>query len=340
MGWSQVGQLPFYTVRNSLFGEYQDALLLMGGFQGTGSPNQDEGSVPASGGVWRSVDGGSNWNRISNNITPLGTAIQNQGNGSIVNSRAFIGGGTNAIQRGKITNKWDTTSISSLKTVEIRWGSGGSAKGGTFAEAERFFWRPQIIGNKSFTSGFCIAGHPHNTGKMTLWYKKDIMKGGSWEHFSGDDAGVTLPETSHQGKIIGWQIRNSGVMEFYIKQEIGSSSVPDKIWKSVDGFNWALILDNPPWGSLSKPGSKYGACYFHGISGQLWLIGGNPNPREVWVSNDGVNWSLSEPFPIDMYSGAACIAGAGGADRLFVAGGRALNASGNVEKYDKVWVLT
>lgn len=74
-----------------------------------------------------------------------------------------------------------------------------------------------------------------------------------------------------------------------------------QVWSSSDGVNWKLVQPNAPWSRRTNFGN------FLAHAGRLWVLGGAlgryqpfKGYRDVWCSEDGVNWTCATeqaPWP-------------------------------------------
>lgn len=82
---------------------------------------------------------------------------------------------------------------------------------------------------------------------------------------------------------------------------LSQDSYLEDIWKSADGINWELVLDDAPW--KGRRGHKV-VAFNDGNGEALYLIGGfkvdeatgeRSYNNDVWKSTNGVNWENIKP---------------------------------------------
>jgi len=107
-----------------------------------------------------------------------------------------------------------------------------------------------------------------------------------------------------------------------------------QIWSSSDGKNWKLELENAPWSARSL----LGGVVVH--QGKLWVLGGSLGRyqpfkayRDVWCSEDGVNWTPvtdCAPWPARRWGSCAAYKG-----RIWVFGG--FRSQPTWQNFNDVW---
>ncbi|HEY7232926.1 MAG TPA: hypothetical protein VH539_02200 [Gemmatimonadaceae bacterium] len=87
------------------------------------------------------------------------------------------------------------------------------------------------------------------------------------------------------------------------------------VWKSLNGRDWQLVTDHPPWSAR-----VWHSAVVH--DGRIWLVGGYDGTyrNDVWFSTDGSHWQLATAEA--PWSGRCMHASVAFAGRLWVLGGR------------------
>lgn len=107
-----------------------------------------------------------------------------------------------------------------------------------------------------------------------------------------------------------------------------------QVWSSRSGVDWTLELDSAPWSKRVLLGNV--VCH----AGRLWVIGGSYGYyqpfkayRDVWCSDDGLNWDLvTDCAPWQGRRWASCVSYRG---RIWLLGG--FRAQPNWQNFNDVW---
>src|SRR5262245_2113726 len=67
----------------------------------------------------------------------------------------------------------------------------------------------------------------------------------------------------------------------------GRRTLMNDVWRSENGRHWQRVLDRAPWSPRS-------GAYLLGFRDTLWLVGGEPLDRRVWLTIDGRPWAARE----------------------------------------------
>jgi len=109
-------------------------------------------------------------------------------------------------------------------------------------------------------------------------------------------------------------------------------------WCSADGVSWSAVTLQAEWPSRIFPGIAV-------LGGRLWIFGGSAPGKtgdaswlnDVWVSSDGIRWS--ETRFQELWSPRAAEYSTVWRDRIWVFGGKGIEASGRGGFADDVWTF-
>ncbi|MDH7602063.1 MAG: putative Ig domain-containing protein [Armatimonadota bacterium] len=107
-----------------------------------------------------------------------------------------------------------------------------------------------------------------------------------------------------------------------------------QVWSSRNGVDWALELEGAPWSKRMLLGNV--TCH----AGKLWVVGGSYGRyqpfrayRDVWCSDDGINWDLvTDCAPWEGRRWASCVSYQG---RIWLFGG--FRAQPTWQNFNDVW---
>ena len=110
------------------------------------------------------------------------------------------------------------------------------------------------------------------------------------------------------------------------------------VWCATDGRTWNRIIEKAPWSQRILPGVAV-------LDDQLWVFGGSEVGRagdaswlgDVWRSADGVTWERAAARA--PWSSRSAMYNVVFRDRLWVYGGKGIEANGRGGFADDVWTL-
>jgi len=194
----------------------------------------------------------------------------------------------------------------------------------------------------ALTFGFGLAAEP-------TWHQARAPGAGCWPPRCADgQIPLATPVVSHDGRLfmIGdgaapgrayesvdgkawrgydhdarWGIRYKAAHASYggalwrvggFVEDGGARTPMNDVWRSVDGRRWERVLASSPWHPRS-------GAHLVAFRDTLWLIGGEPNDGQVWLTTDGRTWAArtagslphANPQGVLVYRNALWIVGHG-----------------------------
>ena len=104
-----------------------------------------------------------------------------------------------------------------------------------------------------------------------------------WRRFTHDagwGARYRAADISHDGFL--WRV--GGWVE-----EDGQRVSKNDVWRSRDGHHWERVLANAPWSPRS-------GAQLLSFRDTLWLLGGDPEDQQLWLTVDGRRWIARTPL--------------------------------------------
>ena len=253
-------------------------------------------------GVWSSSDG-LRWERVEGRL-PWGDRY-----GAVPvyfkNRLWVLGGEENGLKRNEVYH---------------------SSDGARWLAAARPPWSPRrwhtaIV----FRNRLWVLGGTDSEDRNDVWFSSD---GESWRRAT---ARAPWPARGRHEALV-WRDRLCVIGG-------GDFSRPRRdFWCSLDGVSWSAVTLQAEWPSRILPGVAV-------LGGRLWIFGGSAPGRtgdaswmnDVWVSSDGSRWS--ETRFQELWSPRAAEYSTVWRDRIWVFGGKGIEATGRGGFADDVWTF-